>query len=362
MDSQMLHDLISFMSDVGNAGDPAETITALKTYLSRSWTGRGHYAWYKPSGTGNYLSPSDVFCSLEPKGARLLPPVRLQSGNSWYRAAVLGELVVLREARDVRAAVLDAGAEPLLPAAPEALAPGAIFVPVRQGSTQFGLLLICVATEPGDDEVAFWRLVGIILAQAVSVCHKSRAVLLLEGALDSAQVPFVLFDADGVVVRASRGARELIARRTVPGINGVRWPRVTLGMRFSPPLMPDLARHGGWSGEVRVPRDDGTHETIPAVVRSIVDAGGTPVGAIAVGQAHPRGNSEGQRPYLTAREERIAQLVADGLSSKEIAVRLGITERTVQFHRHKLRVKLGIGKRPIELRRAVLEVLENARN
>jgi DNA-binding NarL/FixJ family response regulator len=44
----------------------------------------------------------------------------------------------------------------------------------------------------------------------------------------------------------------------------------------------------------------------------------------------------------TPREREILQLVAEGRSSKEIAARLHITVRTVEFHRHKLMSKLSL--------------------
>jgi DNA-binding CsgD family transcriptional regulator/outer membrane murein-binding lipoprotein Lpp len=49
---------------------------------------------------------------------------------------------------------------------------------------------------------------------------------------------------------------------------------------------------------------------------------------------------------LTPREERIATMVRDGMSGKEIAVELGISVHAVAFHRRNIRRKIGItGKR-----------------
>lgn len=45
---------------------------------------------------------------------------------------------------------------------------------------------------------------------------------------------------------------------------------------------------------------------------------------------------------LTERERAVLPLVTDGLLNKEIADRLGITERTVKFHRGHLMAKLGM--------------------
>ncbi|MEV0585147.1 AAA family ATPase [Nonomuraea sp. NPDC050310] len=56
---------------------------------------------------------------------------------------------------------------------------------------------------------------------------------------------------------------------------------------------------------------------------------------------------------LTPQESRIAGLVADGLSSKEIAAQLFLSPRTVEYHLYKIYPKLGIGSRT-ELARLVV--------
>ena len=48
---------------------------------------------------------------------------------------------------------------------------------------------------------------------------------------------------------------------------------------------------------------------------------------------------------LTAREQEVAQLLACGLTNKEIAGRLGITDHTVKFHLNGILRKLGVSSR-----------------
>lgn len=60
-------------------------------------------------------------------------------------------------------------------------------------------------------------------------------------------------------------------------------------------------------------------------------------------QAHERGEPAGsQRDSLTSREEEVLQLVAEGAANKQIAVRLGISIKTVEKHRQQLMNKLDI--------------------
>ncbi len=58
---------------------------------------------------------------------------------------------------------------------------------------------------------------------------------------------------------------------------------------------------------------------------------------------------------LTPQELRIAGLVADGLSSKEIAAQLFLSPRTVEYHLYKIYPKLGIGTRTELARLVVLQ-------
>jgi DNA-binding CsgD family transcriptional regulator len=45
---------------------------------------------------------------------------------------------------------------------------------------------------------------------------------------------------------------------------------------------------------------------------------------------------------LTPREREVLALVAEGLTAKEIGARLGISERTVSFHKDQMKQRLGV--------------------
>jgi DNA-binding NarL/FixJ family response regulator len=58
-----------------------------------------------------------------------------------------------------------------------------------------------------------------------------------------------------------------------------------------------------------------------------------------------RKRTTGLPTELTAREAQIARLAGDGLSNPEIAARLFMSPRTVEYHLHKVFTKLAISSR-----------------
>jgi DNA-binding NarL/FixJ family response regulator len=90
---------------------------------------------------------------------------------------------------------------------------------------------------------------------------------------------------------------------------------------------------------------DGRAYLSPAVAHQVVDAFG-------VGGAPP--SPLGQ---LTEREREVLALIAEGLSSKEIAARLGHSPKTAETHRASLMRKLGVHKTSALVRIAIREGL-----
>jgi len=66
-----------------------------------------------------------------------------------------------------------------------------------------------------------------------------------------------------------------------------------------------------------------------------------------------RDNGEAFEEPLTPREIDVVELLAEGLSNKAIAVRLGISDQTVKFHVASICGKLGAVNRTDAVRRAV---------
>jgi two-component system, NarL family, response regulator YdfI len=77
------------------------------------------------------------------------------------------------------------------------------------------------------------------------------------------------------------------------------------------------------------------------------------VDAFVVAATRPPGEEEPPADPLTPREIEVLSLVADGLSNKAIAARLGISPQTVKFHVASISGKLGAANRTEAARRAI---------
>jgi DNA-binding NarL/FixJ family response regulator len=83
-------------------------------------------------------------------------------------------------------------------------------------------------------------------------------------------------------------------------------------------------------------------------------------GILLAGRATPEGDDDWIEQPLTPREIEVLQLLAEGLSNKSIADRLGISDQTVKFHVASVTSKLGASNRTdavrLALRRGLISV------
>ena len=89
-----------------------------------------------------------------------------------------------------------------------------------------------------------------------------------------------------------------------------------------------------------VPRDVSAGR-LAAAVNAVAEGLVVLDGAAAQALLQPHAEGEPLVEPLTAREQEVLQLVAEGLSNKLIAARLGISEHTAKFHVNSILGKLG---------------------
>jgi DNA-binding NarL/FixJ family response regulator len=75
--------------------------------------------------------------------------------------------------------------------------------------------------------------------------------------------------------------------------------------------------------------------------------------AIVLAEPNPAAADPALAEPLTPREVEVLELMAEGLSNKNIATRLGISDQTVKFHVAAISGKLGAANRTDAVRRAV---------
>ena len=74
----------------------------------------------------------------------------------------------------------------------------------------------------------------------------------------------------------------------------------------------------------------------------------------------PNDGKNGANGELTRRPREVLQLIAEGLSTKEIALELGISSKTAQTHRAKLMLRVGVRKASALVRYAIREGIVSA--
>jgi DNA-binding NarL/FixJ family response regulator len=172
-----------------------------------------------------------------------------------------------------------------------------------------------------------------------TVRDRIAAVRLLDDAADDVDV--LLVEADDI--RAARLEPHLVAGRTV----------------LTESTDGDLpALLGGWRlhGWAVVPPGASVHAWHSAA-ESAIDG----FGVAAPDRAAPAGRRDGASAGgddppvepLSPRERAVLELLADGLSNKQIAARLGVTDHTAKFHVASIFGKLGVTTRAAAVRRGL---------
>ncbi|MEO7144003.1 MAG: response regulator transcription factor [Bryobacteraceae bacterium] len=100
-----------------------------------------------------------------------------------------------------------------------------------------------------------------------------------------------------------------------------------------------------------LPREAGPEQIIAALYAAA--AGLMVVPAESSSLAIPSGASEAEVETLTPREIETLEMLAEGLSNKQIAARLSISEHTAKFHVNSILGKLQAGTRTMAVMRGI---------
>jgi DNA-binding CsgD family transcriptional regulator len=188
--------------------------------------------------------------------------------------------------------------------------------------------------------------------QVAAALHTAGAVRLALGQLESAEALFgevlrivpetsfhALYPVEGLALVAAESGddrRALLlyeasaqARRRLDTVSEAPWRRqVERTVTRISTRLPASAREAALSGGRRLPAD----RLVAYALRTGSDNHRTPV-------------HTGGRSTLTGREFMVAELVADGLTNRQIAEQLGLSVHTVATHLDKVRDKLGLRSR-----------------
>ena len=94
-------------------------------------------------------------------------------------------------------------------------------------------------------------------------------------------------------------------------------------------------------------------------VEPLTDGEGRELGAVV--RFHPVESLEQRSVRLTARQREVARLIAEGMSTKEVAVHLGLSVHTVNYHRAQIRDRLSEAGSSGDLRTSIRQLFLGAR-
>ena len=112
------------------------------------------------------------------------------------------------------------------------------------------------------------------------------------------------------------------------------------------------AEEAGWTVRADVPTDAAlSPEDLDGVAALIIDAQD-----VHISQGRADAERDLQDP-LTSREQDVLEQMAAGLSNRQIALALGISEHTVKFHVSSVLGKLGVSSRAAAIRHGMRQGL-----
>ena len=191
----------------------------------------------------------------------------------------------------------------------------------------------------------------------VSAAPRPRAILADDHTLVLEAIAHFLRDVVDVVAQASNGDDLLalvqehrpdlvITDISMPGRSGLDVCRMLRGHGDGPPVIfltvhddPAVIQSGLEAGADGFVVKSAVAAELLEAIRAVL--GGEPWMSPTLRARLAAAADHSTRPLMTQRERQVAVLLLEGLSAKQIAAQLGITERTVVFHKQRLRSRFG---------------------
>lgn len=198
-----------------------------------------------------------------------------------------------------------------------------------------------------DDQPLFRRAIATLIAEQPDFSVIGEAENGLE-AVEKAHTlnpDLVVMDVEMPVMNGVEAVR--LIRDQMPGVKVVM-----LTVSESEDHLFDAIRYGAHGYLLKDLRPEQLYDLLRSVMRNETPLSPAIAGRLiaeirnrAGGTVRPAPTAKPDGPGLTRRELEILQLVADGLSNKEIGARLSITEGTVKNHVHNALEKLQLENR-----------------
>lgn len=228
-----------------------------------------------------------------------------------------------------------------------------LLLPVRPDDLPFGVISVSTTRPLDDAHTSYWRAV----ASAVTAIYREANRRLLERlkslAFASGDVPSVLVDAEGNPLDANRAATAMLGYT-----DRASTLRHLANLRPCLPSRDDLPK-GERSDAFYL--GDATGGEVPCTteVEHLTDAEGRELGAVI--RFHPVESLEQRSIRLTARQREVARLIAEGMTTKDVALRLGLSVHTVNYHRAQIRDRFSEAGSPGDLRANIRQYFLGAR-
>lgn len=148
--------------------------------------------------------------------------------------------------------------------------------------------------------------------------------------------------------RPARGASCLISELALPGRGGLELQASLARSNRTVPVI-FLTRRASVRDSVRAMKAGAVDFlTKPFDARELITAVGRALERDALERSRRRAHrrADGRARRLTPREREVFELVVRGLINKQVAYRLGITEKTVKVHRGRVMQKMGARSLP----------------